>query len=176
MAAIAALVSTLGAVVAFLNTADRLETSIDESLLSTARDLSAAPDRSPDGHEGSRADSPTEFSKECPPTVVRAADRPMRSFEGLGRIEAVDGGHSRDLKCGIFCFLFDNARFDVFVASRGFCRYPNFAIFLTRPRQGCGTVSNCKTIVRGKSANIRGSALISDLLSNNANSTGKPGA
>ena len=68
MAAIAALVSTLGAVAAFLNTADRLETSIDESLLSTARDLSAAPDRSPDGNEGSQGNSHNEFSRECPPT------------------------------------------------------------------------------------------------------------
>ena len=67
MAAIAALVSTLGAVAAFLNTADRLEASIDESLLSAARDLREAPDRSPRGHEGSGPDSSSGSSSECPP-------------------------------------------------------------------------------------------------------------
>ena len=38
------------------------------------------------------------FIDEVPaPTVVRAAERPIRSRDGLGRIEAVDGGDSRDL-------------------------------------------------------------------------------
>jgi len=31
------------------------------------------------------------------PTVVRAAERPVRSRDGLGRIERVDGGDTRDL-------------------------------------------------------------------------------
>jgi transcriptional regulator with XRE-family HTH domain len=38
------------------------------------------------------------FIDEVPePTVVRAGDRPIGSRDGLGRIEAVDGGHSRDV-------------------------------------------------------------------------------
>lgn len=41
MAAIAALVSAFGATAAYLNTADRLETTVDDSLLSQARDFSA---------------------------------------------------------------------------------------------------------------------------------------
>jgi len=33
----------------------------------------------------------------APPTVVRASERPVRGRDGLGRIERVDGGESRDL-------------------------------------------------------------------------------
>jgi transcriptional regulator with XRE-family HTH domain len=32
-----------------------------------------------------------------PPKVVRAADRPLERLQGLGRIELVDGGESRDV-------------------------------------------------------------------------------
>src|SRR4051794_15674647 len=65
MAAIAALVSIFGATAAYLNTQDRLQSSLDESLLGKARDIARAGPRRPG--DGGRPGPDTSGSDDvCP--------------------------------------------------------------------------------------------------------------
>ena len=92
MAAIAALVSAFGATAAYLNTADRLTASIDESLRAKAADLSFTPGGGPHHDDQGRGDQ----SADCPPagllepaTAAQTVTRDghvVQCFEGGVRI------------------------------------------------------------------------------------------
>src|SRR4051812_36849905 len=64
MAAIAALVSIVGATAAYLNTQDRLRSSLDESLLGRARDIGGAGPQRPG--EGGPVPRGGGFDDTCP--------------------------------------------------------------------------------------------------------------
>ncbi len=89
MAAIAALVSAFGATAAYLNTADRLSASIDESLLAKAADLSFTSGGGPHHDDQGRGDGPSG----CPlgGTVEPATAAQTVSRDGTV-VQCLDGG------------------------------------------------------------------------------------
>ena len=89
MAAIAALVSAFGATAAYLNTADRLTASIDESLRAKASDLSFTPGGGPHHDDQGRGDGPSG----CPfaGTIEPATAAQTVTQDGTV-VQCLDGG------------------------------------------------------------------------------------